>query len=82
MNSNSYKKPLSTVRSVPEMGAGRCLGPKENGVSLGEGGEGGPIPQEAREISSQCSTRAGTTWTRTKRSGQVGHDEEGSVRTE
>jgi hypothetical protein len=31
--------------TVPDTGAGRCLGPKENGVSLGEGGEGGPGPQ-------------------------------------
>jgi hypothetical protein len=27
---------------VPDIGAGRCLGPEGNGVSLGEGGEGGP----------------------------------------
>ncbi len=64
------------------MRVGRCLEPKGNGVSLGEGGEGGPGPQEAREMSSQCPTRAETTWTRTRRNGQVGHDEEGSARTE
>jgi hypothetical protein len=29
---------------LPEMGAGRCLGPKGNGVSLGEGSEVGPGP--------------------------------------
>ncbi len=27
------------------MSAGWCLGPEVNGVSLGEGGEGGPGPQ-------------------------------------
>jgi hypothetical protein len=30
--------------SVPDMGAGCCLEPEGNGVSLGEGGEGGPSP--------------------------------------
>jgi hypothetical protein len=29
---------------VPDRGAGRCLGPEGNGVSLGKGGEGGPGP--------------------------------------
>jgi hypothetical protein len=29
---------------VPDMGAGCCLGPEGNGVSLGGGGEGGPGP--------------------------------------
>jgi hypothetical protein len=28
----------------PDIGAGRYLGPEGNGVSLGEGGEGGPGP--------------------------------------
>jgi hypothetical protein len=37
----------------------------------------GLAPQEAREINRQCSTRAETTWTRTRRKGQVGRDEEG-----
>jgi hypothetical protein len=27
---------------MPDMESGRCLGPEGNGVSLGEGGEGGP----------------------------------------
>ncbi len=31
------------------MGAGRCLGPEGNGVSLGEGEEGGPGPPESRD---------------------------------
>jgi hypothetical protein len=31
------------------MGAGRCLGPEENGVSLGKGGEGGPGPPGSKE---------------------------------
>ncbi len=29
---------------VPNMKVGRCLGPEGNGVSSGEGGEGGPVP--------------------------------------
>jgi hypothetical protein len=28
------------------MGAGRCLGPEGNGVSLGEGGRKGPAPRK------------------------------------
>ncbi len=64
------------------MEAAPCLGTEGNGVILGKGGEEGPAPQEAREVSSQCSTRAGTTWTRTRRNRQVGHDKEGSARTE
>ncbi len=62
------------------MGAGCCLGPEENGVSLGEGVREGPLPR--KKISSQCSARAETTWRRKKRNGQVGHDEEGPARTE
>jgi hypothetical protein len=30
---------------MPDMGAGCCLGPEGNRISLGEGGEGGPGPQ-------------------------------------
>jgi hypothetical protein len=31
------------------MGAGRWLGPEGNGVSLGDGGAGGPSPPGSRE---------------------------------
>jgi hypothetical protein len=34
------------------MKLGHCLGPEGIGVSLGEGGEGGPGPQDVEEISS------------------------------
>ncbi len=67
---------------MPDIGVGRCLGPEGNGVSLEEGGEGGPGPREAGKISSQCSARARTTWARTRMTGQVRRDEEGSVRPE
>jgi hypothetical protein len=33
---------------VPYKGVGRCLGPEENGVSSGEGGEEGPGPPRQR----------------------------------
>jgi hypothetical protein len=75
----NYTK-LNTV-FVPDMGAGRCLGPEGNGASLGKGGEG-PAPQEARKISSQCSAREEATWRRKKKEGQVGRDEGGPERTE
>ncbi len=39
---------LPDIASVPDIGAGRCLGPEGNEVSLGEGGEGGPGPPEGR----------------------------------
>jgi hypothetical protein len=64
------------------MGVGGCLGPEGNGVSLGEGVRGAHPPKEVRKISSQCSMRAETTLRRTRRNGQVGRDEEGSVQTE
>ncbi len=51
------------------------------GSPWGKGAWEGLAPQYAREISSQCSTRAETTWTRTRRNGQVELDEEGSART-
>jgi hypothetical protein len=35
--------------TVPDRGAGHCLGPEEHGVSLGEGGEGGPSPPGSKE---------------------------------
>ncbi len=35
--------------AVPDMRAGRCLGPEGNGVSLGEGGEGGPGPPRGED---------------------------------
>jgi hypothetical protein len=70
---------------VPDMGTGRCLEPegkKKMGSACGKGVREGPAPQEVKEKSSQCSARAGITWTRTRKSGQVGHDEEGSAQTE
>jgi hypothetical protein len=74
---------LNTLHeTMPDVEAGYCLGPEGNGASWGEGGEGGPAHQEAGKISSQCSTKAGTTWARMRRIGQVGHDEGGSAQTE
>jgi hypothetical protein len=52
------------------------------GPAWGKGAREGPSPQEAGTINSQCSARAGTTWARMRKTGQVGRDEEGSVRTE
>jgi hypothetical protein len=48
----------------------------------GKGAREGPAPQKAGKISSQCSAKAGTTWARMRKTGQVGRDEEGSARTE
>ncbi len=68
---------------VHDVETGCCPRSEGNGVSLGEGGvKEGPAPQEAGKISSQCPTKAGTTWARTRKTNQVGHDEGGSTRTE
>jgi hypothetical protein len=63
-----------------ERGIAWCL--REMGSAWGRGVREGPAPHEAREISSQCSTRAETKWRRTRRNGQVRRDKEGSARTE
>ncbi len=34
---------------MPDMGAGHCLGPEGNGVSLAKGGKGGPSPPGSKE---------------------------------
>jgi hypothetical protein len=44
---------------VPDRGVGRCLGPEGNGVSLGEGGEGGPGPLGSKEEQSVLSEGGG-----------------------
>jgi hypothetical protein len=72
----------NTIVVVPNMGAGRCLGPEGTGVSLGEVGEGGPGPQKSGEINSQRLARKGATWRRKKKEKRVGHNEEGPARTE
>ncbi len=61
---------------MPDTGVGRCLGPEGNGVSSGEGGEGGPGPQTRSEISSQLPARKEATWSRRKKERRVRHDEE------
>ncbi len=55
---------------------------REMGSVRGKGVREGPDPQEAGKISGQCLARAGTTWTRTRRTKQVGCDEGGPARTE
>ncbi len=67
---------------MPDIEAGSSLGSEVNGVSVGEGGEGRPGPPERGKIRSQLPSKAGTTWGRTRKTNQVGHDGGGSVRTE
>jgi hypothetical protein len=67
---------------VPNMGAGHCLGPEGNGVSLGRGLKEGPAPQNAVEISSQRSVRKEATWRWKKKEEGVGRDVEGPTPTE
>jgi hypothetical protein len=61
---------------VPNMRVGHCLGPEGNGVSSGEGGEGGPCPPSRKEDSSLLPTRKEATWNGEKKEGQVGCYEE------
>ncbi len=63
------------------MQAGCCLVSEGNGVSLGEGGEGGPGPQETGKISSQYPAEAVTTWARTRKTNQARRDGGGKART-
>jgi hypothetical protein len=57
-------------------------GLREMGSAWGRGVREGPALQEVGKISSQCPTKAGTTWERTRRTSQVVRDERGLVRTE
>ncbi len=68
--------------TLPDMESGRCQGPEGNGVSLGEGGEGGPGPPEGRKDKHQRSARKEATWSRKKKERQVGRGKEGPGRTE
>jgi hypothetical protein len=42
------------------------------GSAWGKGVKGGPALREVRKMSSQCSTRAETTWRRKKKNGKSG----------
>jgi hypothetical protein len=65
---------------VSDVRVGRCLGPEGNGVSFGEGGEGGPWPPESWEDQQSMLSEEGGSMR--KKEMQVGSDEEGPVRTE
>jgi hypothetical protein len=67
---------------VPNMRVERFLGPEGNGVSSGEGGEGGPGFPSRKEDSSQLPTRKEATWSGEKKEGRVGCDEEEPACTE
>jgi hypothetical protein len=54
--------------AVPYKGVGCCLGPEGNGVSPGEGGEGGPGPSD-KERDKQCNP--------SKEGGNMEQEEEG-----
>jgi hypothetical protein len=67
---------------VPEIEGAVAWDLRKMGSAWGKWVREGQAPQEAGKISSQFSARAGTTWAKTRRTGQVGHDEEGSAQTE
>jgi hypothetical protein len=68
--------------TVPDMGAGRCLGPEGNRVSLGEGGEGGPSPPGSKEDKHSVLSEGRGNMEKDQENGQVGRDKEVSPRTE
>jgi hypothetical protein len=49
LNFYFFPSALCCNASVPDMGAGSCLGLEENVVSLGKGGEEGPRPPGSKE---------------------------------
>jgi hypothetical protein len=49
---------------------------REMGSAWRRGVKGGPAPQKAGKISSQCSARKEATWRRKRKEGGVGRDEE------
>jgi hypothetical protein len=61
---------------VPFKGVGCCPRPGGNGVSPGEGGEGGPGPLTRSEISGLVPARKEATWSRRKKERRAGCDEE------
>ncbi len=64
---------------MPDIGAGHCLGPEGNGVSLGEGSEGGPGPARGEGDKQSVLNEGRDKKRRIERNRQVGHDEEGSA---
>ncbi len=68
--------------SVPYKGVGHCLGPEGNGVSSGEGGEGGLGPLDRGEISSLAPAREEATWTKRKKGRRARRDNEDPACTE
>jgi hypothetical protein len=57
---------------VPDVEEGFVWDLREMGSAWRKGVREGPAPQEAGKISNQCSTRAETTWARTRKANQVG----------
>jgi hypothetical protein len=68
--------------SVPYGGVGCCLGPERNGVSPGEGGEGGQALQTRSKISSQTPARKEATWSRRKKERRARRNKEDPACTE
>ncbi len=85
LHSTVLNSPSSTNNStrlnvtVPDMGAGSCLGPEGNRVSLGRGVREGPVPPESKEDKQSVLGEGGGSM---KKEGRVGRDEEGPARTE
>ncbi len=63
---------------MPDIGAGHCLGPEGNGVSLGEGDERGLSPPESREDKQSMLSEEGGNMEKEEEGGRVGRDEETS----
>ncbi len=62
--------------------AGYCLESEGNGVSLGEGGEGGPGPPVGRKDKQSVLSRGRDNMAKDEETNEVGHDKGGPARTE
>jgi hypothetical protein len=67
------------VLTVPDMGAGRCLGPDGNRVSLGEGGKGGPGPPRGEKDKQSVLSEGRDNMGKEKEDRANRRDDEGSV---
>jgi hypothetical protein len=73
---------VGMIVNVPDMEAGCCLGSEENGVSVGEGSEGGTRQLERGKDKQSMPNKGKDSMGKTRRNNQVGCDGGGSVRTE
>jgi hypothetical protein len=73
--SELYSEKYATITDCAQYGSRLLPGVEGNEVNVGEGGEGKPGLPERVKNEQSMPTKTGTTWGRTRRTNQVGHDE-------